>query len=40
MRWGGYVTALAKTPGQVSVDTGVEKKLQQLASKLVYIRNT
>ena len=35
MRWGGYVTALAKAPGQVSEDARVEKKLQQLANKLI-----
>ena len=35
MRWGGHVTALAKAPGQVSKDKKVEKKLQQLASKLI-----
>ena len=40
MRWGGYVTALAKTPGQVSADASVEKKLRQLASKLVYTLDT
>jgi len=39
MRWGGYVTALAKTPGQVAEDTRVEKKLKQLASKLVLMLN-
>jgi multimeric flavodoxin WrbA len=35
MRWGGYVTALAKTPSQVSEDADVDKKLQQLAGKLI-----
>jgi multimeric flavodoxin WrbA len=39
MRWGGYVTALAKTSGQVAEDTKVEKKLKQLASKLVLMLN-
>ena len=39
MRWGGYVTALAKTPGQVSEDVKVKKKLQQLASKLILMLN-
>ena len=39
MCWGGYVTALAKTPGQVSDDVKVKKKLQQLASKLVLMLN-
>jgi multimeric flavodoxin WrbA len=40
MSWGGYVTALAKTPSQVSEDTKVEKKIQQLASKLISKLNT
>ena len=35
MPWIGYVTALAKTPKQVSKDTGVEKRLERLASKLI-----
>ena len=35
MRWVGSVTALAKTPRQVSKDKGVEKRLKQLAGKLV-----
>jgi multimeric flavodoxin WrbA len=35
MRWSGYITALAKTPGQVSEDTDVDQKLKQLASKLI-----
>jgi multimeric flavodoxin WrbA len=35
MRWVGHVTALAKTPKQVSNDSGVESRLQRLASKLV-----
>ena len=34
MRWGGYVTALAKKPGQVSEDIKVEEKIKQLASKI------
>ena len=39
MRWAGYATALAKTPGQVSEDNKVEKRLQQLASKLIGMLN-
>ena len=39
MRWAGYATALAKTPGQVSEDNKVEKRLQQLASKLIGLIN-
>jgi multimeric flavodoxin WrbA len=39
MRWGGYVTALAKTPGQVSEDTKVNRKLELLARKLVLMLN-
>jgi len=39
MRWGGYVTALAKTAGQVSENVKVEKKLEQLARKLVLMLN-
>jgi len=35
MRWVGQVTALAKTPRQVSRDKAVEKLLEKLASKLV-----
>jgi multimeric flavodoxin WrbA len=35
MRWVGQVTALAKTPRQVSKDKAVEKLLEKLASKLV-----
>ncbi len=35
MRWSGYVTALAKTPGRVSEDTKIEKRIQQLASRLL-----
>ena len=35
MHWGGYVTALAKTPGQVSEDKTIDKRLQQLARKLI-----
>jgi len=37
MRWGGYVTALAKTPRQVSEDKRVEGKLQQLANRLIFM---
>jgi multimeric flavodoxin WrbA len=35
MRWVGYVTALAKTPKQVSKDKGVERRLERLARKLI-----
>ena len=35
MRWVGQVTALAKTPRQVSKDKAVEKLLEKLASRLV-----
>jgi multimeric flavodoxin WrbA len=35
MRWLGQVTALAKTPRQVSKDKAVEKLLEKLASRLV-----
>jgi multimeric flavodoxin WrbA len=35
MRWVGSVTALAKTPRQVSKDKGAEKRLKRLASKLI-----
>jgi hypothetical protein len=35
MRWIGQVTALAKTPHQVSKDKELEKSLGKLASKLV-----
>ena len=35
MRWVGHVTALAKTPEQVSSDSGVQRRLQRLANKLV-----
>lgn len=35
MRWIGYVTALAKTPEQVSKDRDVGRQLEQLARKLV-----
>jgi multimeric flavodoxin WrbA len=35
MRWVGQVTALAKTPRQVSKDVDVEKSLEKLAKKLV-----
>ena len=34
MRWVGQVTALAKTPGQVSKDREVERRLERLARKL------
>jgi multimeric flavodoxin WrbA len=35
MGWVGHVTALAKTPEQVSKDSDVERRLQRLGSKLV-----
>jgi len=35
MRWIGCVTALAKTPGQVSKDRDVSKQLERLARNLV-----
>ncbi|HEY49647.1 MAG TPA: flavodoxin family protein [Dehalococcoidia bacterium] len=35
MRWVGHVTALAKTPKQVSNDRGVERRLAMLARKLI-----
>ena len=34
MHWIGHVTALAKTPGQVSQNKDVERRLQQLGRKL------
>jgi multimeric flavodoxin WrbA len=37
MRWVGYVTALAKTPEQVSKDKDVERRLEQLARKLIRV---
>jgi len=37
MRWIGHVTALAKTPEQVSKDRDVEKQLEQLAGKLIRV---
>ena len=40
MRWGGYVTALAKTPSQVSEDKKVDKKIQQLAHNIISMLNT
>ena len=36
MRWIGCVTALAKTPGQVSKDRDVGKRLEHLAKKLIH----
>jgi len=36
MRWIGDVTALAKTPQQVSKDRGVEKQLEDLSGKLIH----
>ncbi|UCH51922.1 MAG: flavodoxin family protein [Chloroflexota bacterium] len=39
MRWSGYVTALAKTPKQVTEDKKVDKKLQQLAGRLIGLLN-
>ena len=35
MRWVGNVTALAKSPGQVSKDPDVDRRLRRLARKLV-----
>jgi len=35
MRWVGYVTALAKTPGQVSQYGDAQRRLEQLGRKLV-----
>jgi hypothetical protein len=35
MRWVGDVTALAKTPKQVSKDRDVEKRLERLGRELV-----
>lgn len=35
MRWVGHVTALAKTPRQVSEDRDVERRLKRLRKKLV-----
>jgi len=35
MRWVGHVTALAKTPEQVSKDSDVDRRLERLGSKLV-----
>jgi multimeric flavodoxin WrbA len=37
MRWVGHVTALAKNPEQVSKDQDAEKRLEQLARKLVRV---
>jgi len=35
MRWVGHVTALAKTPKQVSKDRDVERRLERLGKKLL-----
>lgn len=35
MRWVGHVTALAKTPKQVSKDRDVERRLERLGRKLI-----
>ncbi len=35
MRWVGHVTALAKTPKQVSKDRDVERRLERLGGKLL-----
>jgi len=35
MRWIGYVTALAKTPEEISKDTDVGRRLERLARRLV-----
>jgi len=40
MRWVGHVTALAKTPEQASQYPNVERRLQQLARRLVAVLNT
>ena len=40
MRWVGHVTALAKTPGQMSRDRDVERRLEQLGRKLASVLNT
>ena len=40
MRWVGHVTALAKTPGQVSRDRDVERRLEQLGRELASVVNT
>ncbi len=35
MPWVGYVTALAKTPKQVSKDKGIDRRLERLSRKLI-----
>ena len=35
MDWIGSVTALAKTPGEVALNKGIELRLKRLAKKLV-----
>ena len=37
MRWVGHVTALAKTPRQVSEDRDVERRLKRLRKKLITV---
>jgi multimeric flavodoxin WrbA len=40
MRWVGHVTALAKTPKQVSKDTNIERRLEQLGRELIGVCKT
>ncbi len=35
MHWVGYVTTLAKTPGQASKNKDIEKRIKQLAEKFI-----
>jgi NAD(P)H-dependent FMN reductase len=37
MRWVGHVTALAKTPRQVSEDRDIERRLKRLRKKLITV---
>jgi len=37
MRWVGHLTALAKTPEQVSKDRDIERQLERLQRKLIDI---
>ena len=40
MRWVGHVTALAKTPKQVSKDRTIERRLERLGRKLIGVCKT
>jgi len=40
MNWVGYITALAKTPGQVAEDKEARRRIERLANKLVRVLST